>query len=159
MKNSNEGDMSSLVNKESIFTKNEKNEDDVLIKDILGREINVPKPSMVFFEKEDVEKAFLSKEEEEWIKQFSGISIPDGKEYNGFRHHHYKLANKISAMCERIKELEETVKILRAIQPDWVFNYFKKCVKEISKQEEKAKYEMKKLKKLKEKYLILGGIK
>lgn len=153
--------MSPLVNKESILTKEaEEKQDDVVVKDVWGKEVGRFKASMTFIKKEDVEKAFLSKEEEEWIKQFSGICMPVEKgNDSGYRHHHYKLASKISELCERIVELEETVKVLRSIQPDWNFNFHKKCIKEISKQEEKTKYEKRKLKKLKEKYSILGGIK
>ena len=85
--------------------------------------------------------------------------VLDSEENSSYRHHHYNLSKKISELCERITELEYTVKILRSMKPDWHYNFHKKLIKEIEKQEKISKSENKKLKKLKEKYSFLGGIK
>lgn len=150
MENSNRGDMGPLVNTESILTKEaEEKQDDVVIKDVWGKEVSRFKTPMTFIKKEDVEKAFLSKEEEEWIKQFSGISIPNEEEYNGYRHHHYKLADKISGMCERIKELELFQKMIRSRYSEEYWIKVKRYIKKVIAQEERIRQEKRKLEVLK----------
>lgn len=85
--------------------------------------------------------------------------LPISPEESGYRHNHYNLSKKISELCEKIRGLEGTVKILRAMTSDLDFNFHKKLVKEITKQQENVKNEARKLKNLKEKYPFLGGMK
>lgn len=122
--------------------------------------------------KEEVKKGVILSSVEEGVKEC--IQSVDGEVYKtpinfpmnlasseetGYRHHHYKLSDKISELCVRITELENTVKVLRSIRADWEFNFHKRMVKELTKQEESVKNETRKLKKLKKDYHFLGGIK
>lgn len=98
-----------------------------------------------------------------WLNMITGCNCDDEckekpKKSNGGRSHHPKLGKKISELCQRITELEKMVKILRASLSDDDFNFLKYCVKQVEKQQKKAKREFKKLEKVKEKFSFLGGL-
>lgn len=153
MEHSNGGDMGPLVGKESAK--------------ILVEDVKTHLPEI----EEGVKGCIQSVDGKPFINNFHPLEVGEhyktpsnfprvleSSEESGFRHHHYGLSKKISELCGRITELEETVKVLRAMSRDDIFNFHKRMVKEITRQHERVKQETRKLNGLKKDYSFLGGM-